>query len=72
MAIIFIEVKEEVYFFLGLVRGGAKSVGTAEFAFESDLLWFGGFGKIEELRLFPAHNKLYKGQKLYVVGQGQR
>ena len=35
MAIIFIEIEEELYFILGLVRGGAKSVGTAEFALES-------------------------------------
>ena len=69
MAIIFIEVKEEVYFFLGLVRGGAKSVETAEFAFESGYF---GLGVLARLRLSQAHNKLYKGQKLYVVGQGQR
>ena len=68
MAIIFIEVKEEVYLFLGLVRGGAKSVGTAEFAFESGYF---GLGVLARLRLFPAYNKLYKGQKLYVVGHGQ-
>ena len=41
MAVIFIEVKEELYFFLGLVRGGAKLVGTAEFAFKSGCYGYG-------------------------------
>ena len=51
MAIIFIEVKEEVYFFLGLVRGGAKSVGMAEFAFESG---YYGLGVLARLKTFPS------------------
>ena len=47
IAIIFIEVKEEVYLFLGLVRGGAESVGTAEFALESG---YYGLGVWERLK----------------------
>ena len=34
MPVVFIQVEEEGYFFLGLVRGGAEFVGPAQFAFE--------------------------------------
>ena len=70
MPIIFVKVKEEVNFFLGLVRGGAKSVGTAEFAFESGYYGLGVLARLKNSDFSQLISSFTKDKSCMWLGRG--